>query len=205
MTYNIKKYTSKTKFYNDIKEHYEEINPSALGISGGSSLSIFDHIRPEFDTEIFLVDERFVSEVDINSNCMQARLKIMSNINPWNVLIHNDIEKCIQEYENSLPYSFDLIILGVGSDGHTASLFPNTKALDSKELCAHTQTDKFDVKDRLTLTYEGIKKADNIFIVIINKPEVLRSIQDPSIDYKDFPIKKVINTQNPTIYYLEEN
>lgn len=202
MKYKINNYTSKLEFFSDIQQAYKKLNIKNLAISGGSSLNIFDTISPNLDTDIYLVDERFVPEDNPSSNYLQAKNKIKADIKSWQVAKHNDISLCLTQYERSLPCSFDLMILGVGTDGHTASLFPNTKALYATSLCTHNQTDKFDIKDRLTLTFQAIKKAKKVFVILIDKPNVIKKIKDDTIEYEDFPIKKVLQLCDTVLYHL---
>ena len=202
MNYKLNNYTSEQEFFNDIKESYVSLDIQDIAISGGSSLSIFDSINPTKTTNIYLCDERFVDESNPKSNYYQAKQKISTHINSWEVSKYQNILKCINEYERSLPVSFDLIVLGVGSDGHTCSLFPNTQALESQDLCTHNTTDVFDIKDRMTFTYEAIKRTKKVWVILIDKPDVITQIQNNKISYKDFPIKKVFDICDTIIFHL---
>lgn len=70
--------------------------------------------------------------------------------------------------ENNIP-SFDLILLGVGEDGHTASLFPNTKGqFESSDLVIRTHHQQTDTS-RITFTLRLINNAQNVFILVTGK------------------------------------
>ena len=67
--------------------------------------------------------------------------------------------------ENEFP-KFDLILLGMGDDGHTASLFPFTKALNETEkIAVENFVEKLDTW-RFTLTFPAINNAENIIFLV---------------------------------------
>src|SRR5437773_1769646 len=82
--------------------------------------------------EIYFADERAVPIDDPQSNYRMARETL---IEPAGIPARNihriraedqDIEEVVREYERRLPPALDLIILGIGDDGHTASIFPGS-------------------------------------------------------------------------------
>jgi 6-phosphogluconolactonase len=71
--------------------------------------------------------------------------------------------------ENGQLPKFDLILLGLGDDGHTASLFPDTEALkETKRLCVENFVKKFDAY-RITLTLPVINNAKNVVFLVSGK------------------------------------
>ena len=92
-------------------------------------------------TDIYFGDERAVPPGDPQSNYRMARESLLDAVPIPAAQIHRmqaervDLETAAKEYASQLPEHLDLIILGVGEDGHTASLFPGSAAL-------HEQTRK---------------------------------------------------------------
>ena len=85
--------------------------------------------------EIFFGDERAVPPGDPQSNYRMARESLLDAVSIPSSQIHRmpaerpDREAAAEEYARRLPERLDLIILGLGEDGHTASLFPGSSAL----------------------------------------------------------------------------
>lgn len=88
---------------------------------------------------------------------------------------------------------FDLILLGMGQDGHTASLFPHTSALDDTEHLAVSNTVPKLETTRLTFTYPVINAAHNIAFLIAgaDKAKVLAEVLEGNGDRHALPSKGV--------------
>jgi len=67
-------------------------------------------------------------------------------------------------------YSFDQIFLGMGNDGHIASLFPNSEELFSKNNIERTK--KHNNYERITITLELIKKAKHVFLILLGEKKI---------------------------------
>jgi len=147
----------------------------------------------------FWVDERIIPINHPESNFSNAT-KFLSQI-PANFFQMYDeklgIEASIANYNKSLnlvpkkngfPH-FDLILLGMGDDGHTASLFPNTKGLlETKSFVICNEVPQLNTS-RITLTFPVIKNSDEIFILINGgKIKLLHEIIDQKTNY---PIEKL--------------
>ena len=142
----------------------------------------------------FFGDERNVSPNDENSNFRMADENLFQplRINPENIFrwltelgdekkIAGDYERQIQTFfnitENEFP-AFDLILLGMGSDGHTASLFPFTGALkERRKTAVANRVEKLDTW-RYTLTFPAINNAGEIIFLVKGeeKAETLKEI-----------------------------
>jgi len=114
-----------------------------------------------------------------------------------------DAEKTAKKYEVSLTVffalsedevpKFDLILLGMGADGHTASLFPFTEALkESKKNVAVNWVEKLNT-NRLTFTYPTINNARNVIFLISgeSKAEALKEILEGEYQPEKYPAQSV--------------
>ena len=97
------------------------------------------------------------------------------------------------------PPSFDLILLGIGEDGHTASLFPNTPALDvADRWVVENPVEKLDTI-RLTLTVPVLNasRAVNFLVAGEGKTEALKEILEGDVDPHEYPAKLVRPADGP--------
>jgi 6-phosphogluconolactonase len=132
--------------------------------------------------DLFWGDERFVSKRSKNSNYKLAYDTFIkkTNINKNNIFSVNtnikNISRCSQNYSNLIKkyfknkkISFDIFLLGMGKDGHVASIFPNSNALSEKSI-THTVIRK-DFK-RITLSLNLINNSKNIIVWLNNKNKI---------------------------------
>lgn len=151
----------------------------------------------------YQVDERYVpaTHKDSNQKMINENLIKKSGCTFHFFDTSLPIQKSLKEYSKILPKNFDLTILGIGHDGHVASLFPYSKALISKSATAHTTTKEFAIKDRLTLTFPTILKSKNILVLLKNKPEIIAEIKSPAKSPKNFPAHKLKLHKKLSIYF----
>jgi 6-phosphogluconolactonase len=131
--------------------------------------------------DFYWVDERAVPPGDAESNYRMTREALLDHVPLRPEQIHRiegelDPEAAAARYESELRSSFrtegarlprfDLIALGMGADGHTASLFPRTEALH--ELNRLVVANHLPQKDtwRITLTWPVINRANSVFFLI---------------------------------------
>ncbi|MEK7762113.1 MAG: 6-phosphogluconolactonase [Nitrospirota bacterium] len=161
-------------------------------------------------TTFFFSDERCVPPNDPRSNYALANRTLFTplKITPSQVYRmageSRDPPAAAREYEQQLYLatktppavqpSLDLILLGLGEDGHTASLFPGAPALrDHQRLIAATQSPK-DPPNRLTMTFAAINRASVILFLVAGagKAGVVRAILDPKSEAeRQFPASLV--------------
>lgn len=147
-------------------------------------------------THVFLVDERFVPFEHPDSNYRMLKETLLDHVPIPRENIHpiptgrstpqasatayeEDLEKSFGLSENQFP-EFDLLILGIGEDGHTASLFPGSPVLnDRMSLVASIPLNEAK-HSRITLTLPVINHARHIFFLLTGKDKapVLRKIMD---------------------------
>ena len=143
----------------------------AFAMSGGRSpwamLAILGELEgmPWDRTELFQVDERVAAPGDPARNLTHMVLGLsmehQPSLRPMPVT-QRDLEAAAREYEASLPERLDLVHLGLGPDGHTASLVPGDPVLEvSDRRVAITET-AYQDHHRMTLTYSALNDARRI-------------------------------------------
>lgn len=139
-------------------------------------------------TSLFQVDERIAPSGSPARNLTHLILTLplmcQAAIRPMPVG-SDDLEVAMNEYEYSMPDRFDLVHLGLGPDGHTASLIPDDPVLDVEDrLVAVTKTE-YQGTRRMTLTYPAINAARRVLFLVTgdDKREALEKllVADPSI------------------------
>jgi len=168
------------------------------------------------EINFYEVDERFVPQDHPDSNYKMIYESLISKIDESNFIFFDtsrSIEESLEKYDSDLEKfkdeEFDLTILGIGGDGHFASLFPNTQALHETRNVAHTVTDEHKVRDRLTLTLNPIIKSKKILILLKGKEkeQILDELMNTSKSFKSFeelPAKALLKHNDLTIYYLNQ-
>lgn len=198
---------------------------TTIALSGGSTPKLLFRIMAEKykDTDwskcrFFWVDERMAPQEAEESNFGEFyRILVTSGIVPESVLYpikyNADEARALAETEavirthvpfvNELP-QFDLIVLGIGEDGHTASIFPgHLQSFESKaavELAVHPQTGQH----RITLTGSVLNNARNVIFLCTGagKKEILHEV----IQKKNpvLPATHVSPSSGHLAFYLDE-
>jgi 6-phosphogluconolactonase len=141
-------------------------------VSGGRSpWSMFAELShedvPWESIEIFQVDERVAPDGDPDRNLTHLRQSLgeaPAKVRPMPVN-DPDVPSAAAAYAAELPRRFDLIHLGLGPDGHTASLVPGDAVLEvSDRLVALTEP--YQGRRRMTLTYPALARAEEILWLI---------------------------------------
>jgi len=197
-----------------------------VALSGGStpkalySLLATKSTIPWDKVCFFWGDERYVPPDHPESNYRMANEALLSKVpvRPENVFrIHaeeKDAAAAALQYEQALKDSFhlapgqfprfDLILLGTGPDGHTASLFPGTAALnESQRLVVANWVPKFNTH-RITFTYPVLNAAACVIFLASgpDKAAILHQVLENS--NADLPAQKVQPTDGQLIWLLDQ-
>jgi 6-phosphogluconolactonase len=156
--------------------------------------------------EIFWGDERCVPPDHAESNYRMAHEALLRHVPIPEENVHRmrgelEPEQAAEAYEEQLRSSFgdvrvprfDLILLGLGEDGHTASLFPRTPALQEQErwVVAH-YVEALDAW-RLTLTPVVLNAAENVTFVVVGerKAAILEEVIEGAYRPQELPAQRV--------------
>lgn len=158
-------------------ELVEDEAPASMALSGGDTARQCYELLATADVdwgsfEAWFGDERWVSVHDPDSNEGMARVTFLDQVEP--LAIHSmcnageTIEEAADAYETEVGGAapIDIIHLGLGPDGHTASLFPGSPALDIDDRLVVATGDDEHPHARLTLTYPAIARGLLVVITV---------------------------------------
>jgi 6-phosphogluconolactonase len=172
-------------------------NRFAVALAGGSTPRRMYSLLAKQDMDwtrvhFFWGDERSVPPSNPDSNYCMADEALLSYISIPETNIHRihgelPAEKAAKEYETELKRffedrlpRFDLILLGLGGDGHTASLFPGTNAIKEKKrwaIAIRHIVPPLPLVDRVTLTLPVINAANQILFLVSGAEKAQRLCQ----------------------------
>ena len=184
----------------------------AVALSGGSTPKVlYQHLakspwKEKIDWErvrLFWSDERAVAADDPESNfhmAMEAglsRLPIPKEM-IFRMQAESEIEENAKRYEwlleeNTYNNSLDLVMLGMGEDGHTASLFPRTHGLAAKNRTVVSNYIPEKKTWRMTLTFDAIDSAKHsaIYVMGASKAPMVHFVFTSSFDPINYPVQRI--------------
>ncbi len=197
----------------------------AIALSGGSTpKAIFETLTHSPYKEaipwdrllIFWSDERSVPKDHIDSNyymAMQAgfsKMPIPEN-HIFRMQAEKDIDHQASKYEETIkrfiPQAiFDYIMLGMGDDGHTASLFPHTHSLKCEDRLVNANYVPEKNTWRMTLTYPCINSAKTCVFYVIgsSKKEMLKKVLEGPYNPELLPSQKVGTAEHPALWIADQ-
>jgi len=208
------------EIFQKINECDDSVN---IALSGGSTPAIlFSIVAEDYGDKInwrkvriFWVDERSVPPEDDQSNYKMTARTLLSQIdipesNVYRIHGENDAGKEAVRYseviEQSVPMEknlprFDIILLGMGDDGHTASIFPDQMSLLKSDKICERAIHPQNGQERVTMTGSVINNGKNIYFLICgeSKVEILVKIRD-----KD-PLYPASYIRSDAIFFLDKS
>lgn len=202
----------------------QERGQFTIALSGGSTPKpLYEAIAssnlPWDKIHVFWGDERYVPPDHPDSNELMARRAWLdrvaipaANIHAIPTLSANPAvdaakyEQHLQEFFHAAPGNFpplDVVLLGMGDDAHTASLFPHTEALNVRDRLI-TVGNK-DGNPRITFTYPFINAARSVIFLAAgaNKRPALAQVFAPTADDFTYP-SRLIKPQGELLWLLDE-
>ena len=220
---------------NDLAETICEASEKAIGdheqfnfvlSGGGSPKKLYELLASETfknkidwkNTYFFFGDERFVPADDSQRNSVMVKealfdpLKInLSNI--FEVDTSGTPEESAQKYWDAIskhfagkPIKFDFVLLGLGDNSHTASLFPNTPVLEETEATIRSVFVEEVNMFRITMTASLINDAKNIAFLVFGEEKseaVFHVLEDKSGSIRQYPARLIKSNEKKVQWFLD--
>ena len=197
-----------------------------IALSGGNTPKLLYKIMADkFSGKIswnkinfYWTDERCVPSDSNESNFGEADrilfLKLNCNLNLYMIKGESDpvteAERYSELLKKNLPLrnafpEFDIILLGMGEDGHTASIFPGQSELLRTEKYCDVSVNPISKQSRITITGRVINNADRVFFLVTgsNKSKVIKEISERGNDSLVYPAAFVSQSNGEINWYLD--
>ena len=209
-------------------EHFVARKPKTVALSGGSTPKLLFELLADpnepyrdqiawFDIHFFWSDERHVPPDHPDSNYRMAHEAMLSRVpvaknNVHRVASENpNAAEAASEYEQtliettqqSLP-QLDLILLGLGADGHTASIFPDSEVLhETKRLVAVPWVEKFQ-SYRITMTLPLLNNGASV-VFLVSGQEKAKIVKEIFAGPEKYPAQAVKPTNGELLWLLDKD
>jgi 6-phosphogluconolactonase len=209
---------------NDVLNHQDRFT---LALSGGSTPNALYELlaKPPFSEQIpwaqlhiFWGDERAVPLDDPQNNAGVAYEKLLGNVYTPDSQIHvwetdltpeaaaADYDRLLHTYFTATGPTFDLVLLGLGDDGHTLSLFPGTEVVHEKT--AWTRAFRLDAQQmhRLTLTASVVNRASAVLFLVAGdkKTNALREVLHGDYQPDLYPAQVIKPAPGKLLWFVDK-
>jgi len=199
-----------------------------IALSGGNTPKIlFELLANQYKKTInwnsirfYWVDERCVPPNDDESNFGVVKSLLFNNIEIYGSRIermqgenepHEEAFRYMEILSSQLPSknsvpSFDLILLGMGDDGHTASIFPNQPHLLNSDKLCEVSEHPISGQKRITLTTKTINNAAEIIFLVTGekKAQIIKEILKQEDNYLEYPSAHIQPTWGELTWMLDK-
>ncbi|KAG7493972.1 GDH/6PGL endoplasmic bifunctional protein [Solea senegalensis] len=199
-----------------------------LALSGGSTpLALFHRLAlhhfsfPWRNTHVWMVDERCVPLAEVESNFRTLHDHLLHhvripyfNIHPMPVELNHRL--CVEEdrgaqiYESDIRTlvngsSFHFVLLGVGFNGHTASLFPGAKVEEHGQSLVALTESPVKPHQRMSLTFTAINRAHRVALLVMGKGkhEMITQLSRLKNSTDRWPVTNVKPDNNRLVWYID--
>ena len=206
------------RIVNDLKQAIEQKGHASIAVSGGKTPIPLFTLLSQQDLAwnrvyITLVDDRWVDDTDDASNeklvmtyLLQNKAKLANFVGLKNSCDNPfDGAEVMEQILDKVPMPFDVLILGMGEDGHTASLFPGADNL-KLGLDMHSNRKVIGMTpltaplDRITLTLPIILSSKNIYLHLVGESKInVLEQAEQGTDFNQMPIRAVIQQDNVNV------
>ena len=211
-----------------VRKAADENRRFCLALSGGTTPKLlYQHLgspafcnkMPWANLELFWGDERCVPPTESDSNFRMVSEAMLSHVPLSLAQIHRvrgedlpehesaryeqEIRSFVPSVNDGLP-RFDWMLLGMGDDGHTASLFPEQKLKAQNELCG-VATHPTSGATRVSLTMKLINASAHVVFVVTgaSKAKLVHTIVDQQRGREPYPAADVEPTNGTVTWYLD--
>jgi 6-phosphogluconolactonase len=203
----------------------EKKGKCTIALSGGQTpLSLysllaespFKELIPWNKTTVFWADERYVPATDQKNNAFQARTIFLNKVNipPTNIHpipVELSPAEAAQDYEKEIkatlgePAQFDLILLGLGENGHTASLFPGNSILKEEEAYVKEAYVEEEKIYRISMTAPLLNQACNIAFLVTgkNKAAIVKEVVKNAYQPDKYPAQLIQPKEGHLFWFID--
>lgn len=191
---------------------------------GGTPMKLYEKLaasREKLDwtrVHFFWGDERCVPIDDAGNNFGQVKKVLLDKIHATNIhRINTDLkpDSAATHYAHTLNFfadaplafpCFDLVLLGLGEDGHTASLFPNSPVEVDEPVISVTANYQDRPANRVTLTQKVFNEAHEIWFLVTgkNKAEILNTVINGENNLALYPAQRIQPTNGNLVWWIDE-
>lgn len=209
-----------------VNDAVQTVGTCSIVLAGGNTprtlyrllASEFRNQIPWANVQVFWGDERYVPPEDSRSNYRMAKEALLDHVPCPTVNLHpmpthfpsadaaaRDYERTLQNHFAEEWPRFDLVLLGLGDDGHTASLFPGSLALAERARWVVAAQAPVEPHVRLTLTLPALTRARAISVLVAGAPkaEALRHVLVGAGDWIKYPAAGLRLANGPVIWWAD--